>query len=280
MTHRGRWWLVVSMSLLAGGCRPDPGTSPSQRQEPAQQQPQAPYVSEVPEGAGAAVALVVDTSGSMKNSWGGQEKASTARRALEEALDATRNFRKAHPDRPVKVGVFSFSDDVSEVMSIQDYDAELVRSALASLPRPGGSTAIGKAIDTARAALYRSGAIRKYILVITDGENNEPPAPEDVAREIAARSRGAVSISLIAVDVDPHAYAFVRELGGDLLSPKDPAGLRAAVQQIYEGKILAEAADESAEAPAAEKSAEPAREAPPKPAKAAKPTKKASRSHR
>lgn len=247
MFARGRLVLVVSLSLLAAACRRGP------------KPPETPYVSEVAEGPGAAVAIVVDTSGSMTELWGATSKALAARTALEEALAATAEFRQRHPDRPVKVGVFSFSDEVHEVMPIRDYDAARVREALDAVPSPGGSTAIGRALDTARVALYRSGAIRKYVLVITDGANNRGPEPEDVAREISRRSKGAVSISLVAVDVDPSAYAFVRELGGDLLSPQDPAGLRAAVQQIYEGKILAEAADAEAEAAAP---AEAAPEAP------------------
>lgn len=237
MSHRGRSALVLSTALLVGGCRC------------GAQAPRTPYVSEVPEGPGAAVAILVDTSGSMGEPWGMQAKADAARSALQEALDATAQFRKLHPDRPVKIGVFSFSDEVKEAMPIQDYDPGKVRAALEAIPPPYGRTAIGEALDTARAALYRSGAIRKYVVVITDGENNRGPDPEEVAREIADRSRGAVSISLIAVDVSPETYAFVRELGGDLLSPEDPAALRTAVQQIYEGKILAEAADAEAGAP-------------------------------
>ncbi|HYD41855.1 MAG TPA: vWA domain-containing protein [Anaeromyxobacter sp.] len=202
------------------------------------------------EGPGAAVAILVDVSGSMQESWGGAMKSEAARRALSEALEATGEFRKRHPDRPVKVGVIAFSDEVQQVMPMGDYDPERVEQALGAIPYTSGRTAIGAALDAAREALYRSGAIRKYILVITDGENNRGPDPEDVAREIAQRSNGAVSISLVAVDVDPGAFGFVRELGGDVLSPQDPAALRAAVQQIYEGKILAEAADEAAEAPA------------------------------
>lgn len=238
MFSRGRRALLVSLSLLAGACRC------------GARAPQPHYVSEVPEGPGAAVAILVDVSGSMLERWGDAPKAEAARAALAEALDATAEFRELHPDRPVKVGVIAFSDDVQEIMPIADYDAERVRTALDAIPSTAGRTAIGRALDTARAALYRSGSIRKYILVITDGENNRGPDPEDVMREISQRSQGAVSISLVAVDVNPAAYAFVRELGGDLLSPQDPAALRAAVQQIYEGKILAEAADAEAEAPA------------------------------
>lgn len=238
MSRSGRRALIVSLSLLAGACRCGP------------KPPGPPYVAAVPEGPGAAVAILIDVSGSMQETWGDAPKADAARAALSEALDATAEFRRVHPDRPVKVGVIAFSDDVHEVMPISDYDAARVEAALGAIPATSGRTAIGAALDAAREALYGSGAIRKYILVITDGENNRGPDPEDVAREIAQRSNGAVSISLVAVDVNPRAFAFVRELGGDVLSPENPAALRTAVQQIYEGKILAEAADEAAEAPA------------------------------
>lgn len=264
MSRRTGWLLVVAALAVAAvwrlssgqraGRPPDEAVAPEQAPAPAVQ-PDAPYVSEVPEGPGAAVALLVDCSGSMGEEWRAGTKATSARQALSDALEATGAFQRAHPDRPVKVGVLAFADGVTRIMPVQGWDAEKFGAALAQLPAPKGNTAIGDALDEARAELYRSGAIRKYILVITDGENTSGREPEPVARAIAQRSRGGVSISVVAVDLEAASYAFIGELGGDVLQANDPASLRAAVQKIYEGKILAEAADAEAGTPAAEKEA-------------------------
>ena len=81
--------------------------------------------------------------------------------------------------------------------------ATAIRAALASLPRPGGGTAIGEAMREARPDLYRAGVFRKYLLVVTDGENTTGRSPDDVAREIFRKSEGAVQIYFVAFDTEP-----------------------------------------------------------------------------
>ncbi len=242
MGRRVRWLVVVLPVLaLCGACRCGGGPTPVSEPEP-----DTPYVSQVPEGAGAAVEVLVDCSASMNSSWHGDAKSAAAHRALASALQATGDFRRRHPDRPVKVGVLAFSDEVQELLPLQDWDPAAVERALAKIPGPWGKTAIGDALDRAREALYRSGLVRKYVLAITDGANTAGRDPERVARAIARRSRGAVSISVVAVDMDAGNYRFITELGGDVLQADDPAALEAAVKKIYEGKILAEAMDAEA----------------------------------
>jgi hypothetical protein len=242
--RRVRWLVVLPVLALGGACRCGGVTSSDE-----------PFVSAVPEGPGAAVEVLVDCSGSMQETWHGQAKSDAARRALAEALRATGEFRRLHPDRPVKVGVLAFSSSVDEVLPLRDWDAAAVDAALAAIPGPSGRTAIGDALDRAREALYGSGMARKYVLAITDGENTAGHDPEPVARAIARRSRGAVSISMVAVDMDAREYRFITELGGDVLQADDPAALQAAVKQIYEGKILAEAVDAEAGEAAPERAA-------------------------
>src|SRR5438874_13432994 len=68
------------------------------RREPARRAADAaddaPYQAEVEEGLGAAVAILVDTSGSMKERVGGdsRRKSEVAQEALEAMLDATDAF--------------------------------------------------------------------------------------------------------------------------------------------------------------------------------------------
>jgi Mg-chelatase subunit ChlD len=203
----------------------------------------APYQAEVEEGLGAAVAILVDTSGSMKDDVPGDSRPKylVAREALETMLDATDTFVAKRPDFPIKIGIYSFSSGVSTELPIQPYDRAAVRGALTRLPRPGGGTAIGEAMRTARPELYRAGVFRKYLLVVTDGENTSGRSPDDVARDIFRKSDGAVQIYFVAFDTDPEKFAFLKEVGGDVLGAGNAPELRTALDKVYQGKILAEA---------------------------------------
>jgi Mg-chelatase subunit ChlD len=204
----------------------------------------APYQAEVEEGLGAAVAILVDTSGSMKETAPGdsRSKYAVAQESIESMLDATDAFVARRPDFPIKVGLYSFSSSVRTLRSIQPYDRAAIRQALAGLPRPGGGTAIGDAMREARPDLYRAGVFRKYLLVVTDGENTHGRSPDQVAREIFRKSEGAGQVYFVAFDTSPEKFAFLKDVGGDVIAAGTGAELRTALDGIYQGKILAEAA--------------------------------------
>jgi Mg-chelatase subunit ChlD len=205
----------------------------------------ATYQAEVEEGLGAAVAILIDTSGSMNQEAPGDSRPKyvVAREALETMLDATDAFVVKRPDFPIKIGIYGFSREVSTELSLQPYNRDAVRSALKRLDRPGGGTAIGDAMRAARPDLYRAGVFRKYLLVVTDGENTVGRSPDDVARDIFRKSEGAVQIYFVAFDTDPEKFAFLKDVGGDVIGAGDGAELRAGLDGIYQGKILAEAVD-------------------------------------
>ena len=204
----------------------------------------APYQAEVEEGVGAAVAILVDTSGSMRDAAEGdpRPKYVVAQQAIEAMLDATDAFIARRPDFPIKIGVYSFSSSVRTLRSIQPYDRDSVRVALSKVPQPGGGTAIGEALREARPDLYRAGVFRKYLLVVTDGENTSGRSPDEVVREISRKSEGAVQVYFVAFDTSPEKFAFLKEVGGDVIGAGTGAELRQALDGIYQGKILAEAA--------------------------------------
>jgi Mg-chelatase subunit ChlD len=206
-------------------------------------QPAATYQAEVEEGLGAAVAILVDTSGSMRDAAPGDSRPKyvVAQQALEAMLDATDAFIAKRPDFPIKIGVYSFSSNVRILRSIQPYNRDSIRFALSKLPQPGGGTAIGEALYQARPDLYRAGVFRKYLLVVTDGETTRGRSPDDVAREISRKSEGAVQVYFVAFDTSPEKFAFLKEVGGDVIGAGTGAELRQALDGIYQGKILAEA---------------------------------------
>jgi Mg-chelatase subunit ChlD len=234
---------ALAVSITACETSRRSGRSDEARAE--EPEPAAPYQAEVEEGLGAAVAILVDTSGSMRDEVPGESRPKhvVAQEALEAMLDATDAFVVKRPEFPIKIGLYSFSSGVSTELPIQPYNRDLVRAALKRLPRPGGGTAIGEAMRAARPDLYRAGVFRKYLLVVTDGENTSGRSPDDVARDIFRKSEGAVQIYFVAFDTNAEKFAFVKDVGGDVVPAGNGAELRTALDEIYQGKILAEAVD-------------------------------------
>ena len=235
--------VVIPLALLALACESPPRTDPAARARVRQDADVSPYQAEVEEGLGAAVAILIDTSGSMREraAGDGRPKFEVAREALEAMLDATDAFVARRPDFPIKIGIYSFSSSVRVIRPISSYDREAIRRSLATVPRPGGGTAIGEALSAARPDLYRSGVFRKYLLVLTDGDNTSGRPPDRVAREIFRKSEGGVRVYFVAFDTSPEKFGFLKEAGGDVFGAGNGAELRAALDGVYQGKILAEA---------------------------------------
>lgn len=204
------------------------------------------YTATVQEGLGASVAILLDNSGSMKDrtrSGSRQAKAAIARDVLEQVLSQTEAFVARQPGFPVNIGLYAFNSEVDRVLPIGPYDRERLKHALESLPAPKGGTAIGAAMDLAAVELYSAGTIRKYILVVTDGENTTGDEPSDVAAKIERLSEGAVRLLLVAFDVDRKRFDFVPNVNGVLVEARDGIALRAGLDTLYRGRILAEAVD-------------------------------------
>ena len=241
---RGAAWTFAAMIALAG-CQSHPRSEPRKTAASRPAPASAPYQAETEEGLGAAVAILVDTSGSMRDKAPGDSRAKfdVAQEALAQMLDATDAFIARRPDFPIKIGLYSFSSNVRRLQPIQPYNREVMRAGLANLPRPGGGTAIGDAMREARPDLYRAGVFRKYFLVVTDGENTRGREPDAVAREIWRKSEGGVQTFFVAFDTSPEKFGFLKEVGGDVIGAGTGPDLRKALDDIYKGKILAEAID-------------------------------------
>jgi hypothetical protein len=201
------------------------------------------YVASGDEGLGASIAIVLDQSGSMMAAAQGdtRPKYIVAREALNALLETTDSFVARQAGFPVNVGLYTFNSSVQRIVPVKPYNRDELAHAIASLGRPDGATAIGDAMDVARQDLYRAGTIRKYILVVTDGENTNGREPEEVAREIDTRSEGAVRQYFVAFDIDAQKFGFLRSVHGDVLGAANSVALRASLDTIYRGKILAEA---------------------------------------
>jgi len=242
--------LLVALSIFSllvacdgGGSEPPPDVVPAPAPEP--------YRPEVPETFGTAVVVVLDTSGSMKNAASGDRiaKSAVARDAIRTVLEVTGDFVAKNPDRVVKVGLIHFADTAHRCLPIGPYSSAALRMALTRVPAPGGGTAIGEGMRAATKELYRSGCMRKYILVVTDGKNTTGVAPEKMAKEIHARSDGQVRMYFVAFDTDARKFAFLSDVDGDVLSAGNATGLSTALKELYEDRILAEALPEGTDSP-------------------------------
>jgi Mg-chelatase subunit ChlD len=238
-------FLLVALALFVTMRSRRPRTVTDEPRDTAAPAREQKYARSADEGLGAAVAIMIDNSGSMKDAAPGDRrpKFEVARDALNEMLASTDSFLVKQSGFPIKVGLYEFSSVVRTLVPLQPYDRSALRQALETMPPPNGGTAIGDAMDVARAALYQSGIIRKYILVVTDGENTNGRSPRDVARETARRSEGAVRMYFVAFDIDARRFAFLRDVRGEVLGAGNGIALRASLDTIYRGKILAEAVD-------------------------------------
>ena len=215
------------------------------------------YVPTVDEGLGASIAILIDNSGSMEKAAKGDSRPKyvVAREALQAMLASTDSFVARQPDFPINVGLYRFSSRVTPMVPVARYDRAALLSALDSMPDPDGGTAIGRAMDIAREDLYRAGTFRKYILVVTDGENTQGVSPRRIAREINRRSEGAVRMYFVAFDIDAERFEFLRDVRGEVVGASNGDALRARLDEIYRGKILSEAVDAGETRPAAADSA-------------------------
>ena len=83
--------------------------------------------------------------------------------------------------------------------------------------------------------------MRQHLIAITDGENTSGPAPEMVARDLNARTRGEVAIHFVAFDTSARRFGFLKDVGGSAIEAADGAELEVCLGEIYSKRILAEA---------------------------------------
>jgi Ca-activated chloride channel family protein len=162
-----------------------------------------------------AVALCIDTSGSMS-------AADVQPTRADAALRAARAFIDAVPDG-TRISIVAFSSSAEVVMPASD-DKDAVRDALARVPPPNGGTAIGDALVVAARSLPH--VAHRAIVLVTDGVNNGGSDPLDVAPQIG---RSGTTIDTVGIgtsgsgllipgtdeeaDLDEHALRAVAAAG-------------------------------------------------------------------
>ncbi len=199
---------------------------------------------------GLAAAIVIDVSGSMSEDVPGEKgrdepKIEIARRAASDLVDQFVRYAQEHPDEPVLLGVYEFSErsgvaDCRPVLAMARPDRERARSAIAAMRAQGG-TPIGNAMIAAKRELDATGLSRRHLLVVTDGENTDGFEPEAVAAAINRRPEAErPSMYFVAFDIDARRFERVRESGALVLGAADARDLNKTLDSLLRGQILLE----------------------------------------
>lgn len=206
--------------------------------------------SEIAQREGLAAAILIDVSGSMGDDVAGENgreepKIEIARRAARDLVDQFARYAEEHPDEPVLLGVYEFSErngraDCRPVIAMARPDRAKAAAAIASMKAQGG-TPIGNAMITAKRELDATGLTRRHLLVVTDGENTDGFEPERVAAAINRRPEiERPSLYFVAFDIEANRFRRVRDAGGLVLGAANATELNATLDSLLRGQILLE----------------------------------------
>jgi Ca-activated chloride channel homolog len=190
----------------------------------------------------APVMLILDASGSMKESAGGVAK-------MTEAKQAVRTLVEQAPDG-ARLGLTVYGtgtgsaaseraagcQDVTVVRPVAPVDRAGLTAAVDAV-NPRGYTPIGKALQVAAAALPAQGP--RSIVLVSDGiDTCAPPDPCEVARQLASRGVD-LRVHAVGFDVDSAARrqltCIAQATGGTYSDAQDARSLSTALNRVTAG---------------------------------------------
>jgi von Willebrand factor type A domain len=201
---------------------------------------------------GVALAIVYDTSGSMKEPVRDSAGKSTpkyvvANRALIAVAKQIQTFATnsaTEGPRNISAGLFTFTEaGAREAIKFGPFDAAAMEKWAAGFSTPSGGTPLGAALRTATQSVLDSPLSRKHVLVITDGENTVGAAPAAVMPELtrrAERKQAVVFVHFVAFDVDAKVFAPVKKMGATVVGAADESQLNTQLDFILQNQILLE----------------------------------------
>jgi hypothetical protein len=199
---------------------------------------------------GIALAIVYDTSGSMRDAVQTADGSRAAKyiianRALAQIVTRIEQFatNTASP-RTVHGGLYIFrGTDVHEAVPMGPFDAGKFRDWLKSYRGPNSGTPLGTAVDVASRAVLNSKLSQKHVLVVTDGRNTAGPDPEAVIPRVqkgAERRKTTVFVHFVAFDIEAKVFAPLKKMGVNVVGAVDEKQLNQQLGFILEEKILLE----------------------------------------
>jgi hypothetical protein len=201
---------------------------------------------------GVALAIVYDTSGSMKEpvkdgSGKFSPKYLIANRALIAIANRVQTFATNAPaggSRKINAGLFVFRQDGPHAaIPLGPFNAAWLTAWAEGFSAPNGGTPLGNTLGAAGNAVLKSGLTRKHVLVITDGMNTVGPAPAATLAKLqqaAGQAQTGLAVHFVAFDVDAKVFAGVKKLGATVVSAANESQLNTQLEFILEKKILLE----------------------------------------
>jgi len=212
----------------------------------------APLQSVAAQDDGVALAIVYDTSGSMKEQVRDRNgklspKYVIANRALEAISRRIQTFATnttTGGTRTVEAGLFVFDGSgAKQAVKFGPFEASTFQRWAQGFSAPQGGTPLGNALAAAGQTVLNSGQARKHVLVITDGLNTVGPDPAAVMprlRQSAEQKQNRLSIHFVAFDVNAQVFDGVKKLGATVVGASDETQLNSQLEFILQKKILLE----------------------------------------
>jgi hypothetical protein len=201
---------------------------------------------------GVAVAIVYDTSGSMKDPVKDAAGRSTAKyvianRALIAIANRIQTFSTngaAGGPRKIHAGLYVFQNDGPRAaLPFGPFNAATFTTWARGFSAPNGGTPLGSTLNAAGRAALNSGLTRKHVLVITDGVNTIGPTPAATLAKLqqeAQKHGTSVAVHFVAFDVDAKVFEGVKKLGATVVEASNESQLNTQLEFILEKKILLE----------------------------------------
>jgi hypothetical protein len=198
---------------------------------------------------GVAVAIVYDTSGSMKDPVRDEKgrmtpKYTIANRALTSVAKQLQAAATRNPSKVIQAGLWVFQGGgAREAVKFGNLDAPAIEKWAAQFSEPGGNTPLGNSVEIAGSRLLKSSLPKKHILVITDGINTagQPPtATLPKLRQKAAQQQTVVAVHFLAFDVDAKLFDPLKKMGVTVVGAADEKELNTQLNYILQQKILLE----------------------------------------
>ncbi|HWQ90730.1 MAG TPA: vWA domain-containing protein [Clostridia bacterium] len=203
------------------------------------------------ESDGLALAIVYDTSGSMRDTVRDDQGKQTmkyliANRALATVANQIEAYAKNQGGAPrtVHAALYTFQgNNAQAVIPFGPFDANAIRDWANRFANPNGATPLGNAINVATKTVLKSPLSRKHILVVTDGMNTAGPRPETLLpalKKQATQQGTPFSVHFVAFDVDAKIFEPVKKLDATVVSAADEKQLNTQLDYILQQKILLE----------------------------------------
>jgi len=194
-----------------------------------------------------ALALVIlyDGSGSMRDKVPNASGALTPKYLLANNAVATIAQKAqdycAAKHATIDAGLVYFTGAKVKVgIPLQTLDAKTFQSWAHSFNAPDGGTPLGEGIKAANKMLAASKALKKHILIVTDGESNQGETPQSALRRMKAR-QDLTSVYFVAFDVSAKVFNPVKSLGATVVSASNEAELKTQIDSLLGKRILLEA---------------------------------------